>query len=121
MPTTDGRPGQLQPLAGVDTFEAIERQVILPTLHDGVGEHAGPGKATLDGQLQRLTDNDLGAVARRQLAHELRPHSTDDDHRTGPPLDDFADLLSDALEGVEALLLHLERDDLYLDARQVLG
>ena len=39
----------LQPVAGVDVFEPVQGQVVLPALDDRVGEHAGTRHAARDG------------------------------------------------------------------------
>src|SRR5262249_34031049 len=50
MPATHRRARQLETLARVDLLEAMQREVILPTPHDRVGEEARPGETALDGQ-----------------------------------------------------------------------
>lgn len=95
--------------------------MILPPLHDRVGEHARSGKATRDRQLKRLRDEHLRQrVALPTLGHELRPDNTRDNERRRPALDDLAHFFADALERIEPLLLYFGREDLDRDARQML-
>ncbi len=53
VPPAQRRLRDLQPVAGVDPFEPIERLVVLPAPHDRVGEHPGTRDAALDRQLER--------------------------------------------------------------------
>jgi hypothetical protein len=62
----------------------------------------------------------MGAVSAAARSMNSRPHNADHDHRGGPTLEDFADLLADPQEGIEPLLLHLGRQQHNLHTRQML-
>jgi hypothetical protein len=122
VPAADGRAREFDAVARVDPFEPVEGLVVLPAAHDRVGEQAGPGEPALDRQLGRLGNQHRGgAVADAVLGHELRPDHPHDDGGGRAPLEDFAHLLADPLEVLEALALPVERDELDLHPREVLG
>jgi hypothetical protein len=99
----------------------VERQVVLPAPHDGLGEEPGSGEAARDRQLRRLGLQDLRfGGAGMILRDELRLVHADHDDRRPAVLDGLADILSDAPERVEPAPLNFGREDLQVDAREIL-
>ena len=122
VPAADRGAGQRQTVPRVDALEAVERLVILPAADDRVGQHARAGPAAQDGQIGRIADQHLHRpLARRVLGDELRPDHPHDDARGAAALEHFAHLFPDAAEVFEPALLHLERDQLDVDAREMRG
>jgi hypothetical protein len=75
VPTAHRRARQRQALAPVYALESMQRLMILPALDDRVREHARPGKAFGDRQLDGRGDVHLGrGVALALFGHELRPN-----------------------------------------------
>jgi hypothetical protein len=54
VPRAQRRLREIEPLTGIDPFQAVEGLVILPATDDAVGEHARAGEPTLDRQLDCL-------------------------------------------------------------------
>ena len=52
MPAADRRLGELESVAGVDPSKPVQREVILPAAHDGIGQEARAGEAARDRQLR---------------------------------------------------------------------
>jgi len=73
VPAAHRRARELEPVACVDAFESMERQVILPPLDDRVGEHSGAREPLGNRQLRRLADQNrrLGIVL-SVFGNELR-------------------------------------------------
>jgi hypothetical protein len=102
---------ELDAVTRVHPFEPMKRHVVLPSLHDRVREHARPGESARDRKECWLRDEDLGlGIALTILAYELRANNARHDEGGRTTLERFADVLSDALEGVEAALLDLGRE-----------
>jgi hypothetical protein len=124
VPAADRRAGDVEAVAGIDAFQSVERQRVLPALDDGDGEHPGAGQAALNRALWRLRDLHrrlVDSLLALVLADKLRPHDPHHDQRRGPALEHLADLLADPLVRVQPLALDLGRHYLDLDPRQVLG
>ncbi len=122
MPPAERGAGQREPVARVDPLKAVQRLVVLPAAHDGVGEHARAGPAAQDGQVRRVADQHLDRpLARGVLGDELRPDHAHDDARRPPALEHLGHLFPDAAEVLEALLLHLVRDQLDVDPGKMRG
>ena len=133
MPVADRLARERQALAGVDRLLAVQRQVVLPALDDRRREQTRARQAALDRPLRRLRDHHgrrLGGLSGQlrldrlgrgiELAGEFRPVDADDDERAGPALDDFADGLAAPPKRGLPLLEDLGRQDLDVDARQLL-
>ena len=91
------------------------RQAALDRPLRRLGDHDGRRVGGLSGQL-RLDRLGRGV----ELAGEFRPVDADDDERAGPALDDFADGLAAPPKRGLPLLEDLGRQDLDVDARQLL-
>jgi hypothetical protein len=100
----------------------MQWKVVLPAPHDGVGEQPRSGQPALNRQLGRRRHRHDGlGVAQSPLADELGTADAHHDQRRGTALNGLADVLADALEGIEPFALDVVGQDLDLDARQVLG
>jgi hypothetical protein len=122
VPATDRRPGQREAIPGIDAREPVQRLVVLPPAHDGVGQHPRARPAPENGQVGRIADQHVDrSLARRVLGDELRPDQPDDDARRPAALEHLAHLFPDAPEVFEPALLDLMRDQLDVDAGEVLG
>ncbi len=121
VPAAHGGTRELEAVTRVHAFETVQWHVILPAPDDRVGEHAGPGEATRNRQLQGLGDEDLGElVTLTAFEHELRSYDASHDERCRAALDHFAHVLADALECIEPLSVHLGWQHLDDDTREVL-
>ena len=53
VPVANRRAGEVEALATEPPLQSVQRKVVFPAVHDGVGQQARPGEPALDGQLQR--------------------------------------------------------------------
>jgi len=112
---------ELDPVAPVGALQAVERLMLLPAFHDGIGQQAGAGAAPRDGQLGTRGTQHLGAQrALAPFADELLLDHLDHDQRGGAALDDFALLDADHGERIEPVALDFRGQHLDADPRQML-
>jgi hypothetical protein len=121
VPAADRRARELDAVAREDALDAVQRLVVLPAPHDRVGEQSRARKPALDRQLRHVGDQHLRRpVPQPVLARKLRPPRHHHDAGRRAALERLRHLLADPVELLETLLLHVERDQLDLDPREVL-
>lgn len=88
MPAADCGAVELYAVTRVDLFEAIERQVIVPTLDQRVSQHAWPSKTALD-RKSRCARLQNGRCVTAIFQHELGLDDPNHDHGCGATLQDL--------------------------------
>lgn len=126
VPAADGAAVHVVALAAVAALHSVQRLMVLPASYDGVGQHAGACDATRDGQLERGGLQHRRGLTYLKCVHlllrdVLATHRAHHDDGGRALLDDFTGVLADAVECVEPLALHVLRQHLDDDARQLLG
>ena len=121
VPAAHRRAGKRQAVATVHALQAIERQVIVPTLHDAVGEHAGAGDAACNRLRRRLGHvHARFAITVSIFAYKLRLDEAQHERRRWASLEHLGDLLADLVERIDAVALDLLGQQDVLAARQML-
>jgi hypothetical protein len=101
VPSAHRRTIEIEAFTPEDPLHPMQRQVILPALDDGIGEKAGASDTAWNRKLRGLGHQHCGAECLTlALADELGFDHLDHNGRGRAPLDHFAALTADALEGI---------------------